>query len=562
MAVSFSLEDCSSLDDLQNILSTAKKRAGGLQGHLYTVEGREYEFSSSDIGRAFLTLCQKGPVDPEKVSSIYAKLCELDPDIQKNPQVGEVVERLLGPKRPQQAMLETQPKSGQRDPLDDVFILGEGTVVITPTQDPLKKTIAIKITDEQGENSYVKLRNIDVRIREEEIQKPTYNAKEWYTVGSGSSAILINAAQTKLECSAEKKLSALLTVLYPLTRSETTVHRLFGDNKSTLPEIFARVLPGASLTSEEKEEVLKTFRQQFKVTSIMTPEGDLLPVFSRIIKTGTSKIVKEIIVLQRIYPEHSLHFIVAKNAEGVKRDELLREVRISNFLRKNHVPFMLQILAIQRADSAKAGLMMETCTHGNLYDYIGNHFDPITNKVLPQFREEHKRLILQVAEGLSIMNALGLVHADIKPENILLTLTPAGALEVRICDFGITIEKGALISAPYGTFPPPEQQEVCVPELNENHRVKEQGFGLTPTTDAWAFGLVLFDMMHSARDTINTMGSFETASRITSARDSLLRFLDPNDAIDVVIWKLLDSNPERRISVEEALHQLLSCTIN
>ena len=57
-------------------------------------------------------------------------------------------------------------------------------------------------------------------------------------------------------------------------------------------------------------------------------------------------------------------------------------------------------------------------------DYLRSHRDPL---ILPQ-------ILHQVIEGVKQLHHLGYTHRDLRPENIVLNLSP---LEVRIIDFTV-----------------------------------------------------------------------------------------------------------------------------
>jgi TPR repeat protein/serine/threonine protein kinase len=98
-------------------------------------------------------------------------------------------------------------------------------------------------------------------------------------------------------------------------------------------------------------------------------------------------------------------------------------------------------------------------------------------------------LLAQVADGLSEAHFHGVIHRDIKPQNIRVLQTPRG-LHAKIMDFGIArsrmdghmTQTGAVLGTPYYTAP--EVLKGGVPD---------------PRADLWAVGVVLYQALSGKR---------------------------------------------------------------
>lgn len=77
-------------------------------------------------------------------------------------------------------------------------------------------------------------------------------------------------------------------------------------------------------------------------------------------------------------------------------------------------------------------------TDGDLFvvmEYVAGHnIDDIGGRMEPEFFVEFAR---QCLEGLSAAHAIGLVHRDIKPGNIMLAELPMGGFQTKLLDFGM-----------------------------------------------------------------------------------------------------------------------------
>ena len=88
----------------------------------------------------------------------------------------------------------------------------------------------------------------------------------------------------------------------------------------------------------------------------------------------------------------------------------------------------------------------------------------------------------QVAEALGAAHAAGVIHRDLKPDNVFVVRAPDGTLDVKVLDFGIAkfaSETGMRTTGALGSplWMAPEEAKKSV---------------LTPAADVWAFGLLAF----------------------------------------------------------------------
>jgi serine/threonine protein kinase KIN1/2 len=102
-----------------------------------------------------------------------------------------------------------------------------------------------------------------------------------------------------------------------------------------------------------------------------------------------------------------------------------------------------------------------------------------------------RRYVKQILVGLSEIHRNGIIHADLKLDNLLLHREEGKDPVVKICDFGIsqTInvvdEDGvakALMKLRSGTA------AYIAPEIKGNNKL------VGPEIDMWAFGIILYEM--------------------------------------------------------------------
>lgn len=120
------------------------------------------------------------------------------------------------------------------------------------------------------------------------------------------------------------------------------------------------------------------------------------------------------------------------------------------------------------------GLLLGQASHGNLQAYIVANDATIDLSL-------RKKWCHQSAEAVAYIHSRGVVHADLRPENLLVHETSPGSLDLMLCDFG-----GAVC------------QEL---ELDGNRLPNDpfydptQGFDVTPALDIFSLGSVLYTIL-------------------------------------------------------------------
>src|SRR5208282_1911002 len=161
------------------------------------------------------------------------------------------------------------------------------------------------------------------------------------------------------------------------------------------------------------------------------------------------------------------------------RQRFLREGKEGRKLRNN-----IHIVAIEDQEQAEDGslyIAMEYVAGVSLRDLLRHLHAPVP---IPRAMN----IVRGMAEGLQTAHALGMVHRDIKPDNVLLARDVRGWDVAKIADFGIVALRDcstALSSHPLLTEPyaAPEQWQHD-PDTPPDAR-----------TDLYAVGITLFEML-------------------------------------------------------------------
>lgn len=169
--------------------------------------------------------------------------------------------------------------------------------------------------------------------------------------------------------------------------------------------------------------------------------------------------------------ESSVH-----NGNVAAEDSILNEIRreVQVMMALDHPNLVKLYEVIKSRDSGKLLMVMEYCEGGNLIEE--DQLSP--DKRMPEVIAQH--YFKQAAAGLSHLHSEGVVHGDIKPENMLL----AGDGSVKISDFGqsqlLAPGETSKLSKTLGT-PAFLAPEICAGEDYD-------GFA----ADIWALGVTLY----------------------------------------------------------------------
>ncbi|MFO0669817.1 MAG: serine/threonine-protein kinase [Polyangiaceae bacterium] len=243
----------------------------------------------------------------------------------------------------------------------------------------------------------------------------------------------------------------------------------------------------------------------------------------------------------------ALKFLSADVADESSKKRLLREARAACSVRHPHV---VQVHDVLEIEGELPVLVMDLLEGESLGDRLERE------RVVPE--GELVRILLQMVGALEAAHARGVVHRDIKPDNVFLVRRPDGALDVKVLDFGIAkVTKledgdaaetakltgtGAMMGTPYYMAP-------------------EQVFGekdVDARTDLWATGIMIYECASGVRPTeganlgqilkLVTVGPFTPLAQVASGvSPGLARVVD----------MCLERDRTRRVPTATALREAL-----
>jgi tRNA A-37 threonylcarbamoyl transferase component Bud32 len=173
-------------------------------------------------------------------------------------------------------------------------------------------------------------------------------------------------------------------------------------------------------------------------------------------------------------------------AVKLMREELFRDldsrrrfVAEAGVLRRVDHPNVVSVLDVV-AEGSRLAIVMESAPGSNLRAFLAEAGGTLPPTVACQ-------LAAQVASGLSAVHALKVVHADLKPENVLVD-TPSGRLTARIVDFGIAV----LLEETASRGPTEGTPGYWAPEVVSGRRPD-------PAADVYALGVILHELLTGSR---------------------------------------------------------------
>lgn len=178
----------------------------------------------------------------------------------------------------------------------------------------------------------------------------------------------------------------------------------------------------------------------------------------------------ENLVLKRMRPELA--------EDPLYQQSFLHEAHSLAALRK--LPRVVEIRNAWQTREGYLVLLLEYVEGGNLLQWLdtargGGPLEPL----------EAVAIAAELAKALAAAHAVGILHRDIKPQNILMRQPEGGELQLKLCDFGLAVQRveemtrQGVTTTRLGTpgYAAPEQYSL--PSMEQDARVDVFGLGMT-----------------------------------------------------------------------------------
>jgi len=237
------------------------------------------------------------------------------------------------------------------------------------------------------------------------------------------------------------------------------------------------------------------------------------------------------------------------DGKWVKGDALETELSCLRKLRHPHIVNIIETVE----SSTNLWIIMECAEGGELYKRIAelNHFS----------ERSAARIVKQVLKAIHYMHSYGVIHRDIKLENILLTSAAEDA-SIKVADFGLAV----IMEHGFESYRPDESMRmkkstlikegfcgspICMAPEVATHRA---AYG--PQCDVWSVGCITFELLSGhppfSAPTAAALFRLMHAAIGPSFSDSV--WLDISQTAKSIVVAMLQKRPEDRVSAREALH--------
>jgi hypothetical protein len=224
-------------------------------------------------------------------------------------------------------------------------------------------------------------------------------------------------------------------------------------------------------------------------------------------------------------------------------ERFLNEGRALAALRSEHV---VRVMDVGQLASGRPYLVMEHLE--------GVDLDALVDRDGALKVETAVNYVLQICEPLAEAHALGIVHRDVKPENLFLWSGGPGKDIVKVLDFGLAKQFGSpralAVTGPQDSMGSPcymSPEQIVTPQSIDSR------------TDIWSLGVVLHRLL---TDTLPFDGGnvLEVLSHVLNAEPKSLLDARPelDPELDAIVRRCLEKKPDARYATMNDLSAALT----
>ena len=293
------------------------------------------------------------------------------------------------------------------------------------------------------------------------------------------------------------------------------------------PEFNVCPRDGASLAFHD-ELVGSVFRDSFRIVRVIGEGG-----MGRVYEAHHTRIPSKRFAIKMLHPEF------AREPQILAR--FLREAEAAASIRS---PYVVDVYDVDRLPDGRPYIVGELLEGKELADYLRDHGKlPLGDAV---------RIVRQICKALSAAHAKGVVHRDMKPENVFLT----GDLKnptAKVLDFGISkMDTGGSGPALTRTGMIMGTPSYMSPEQAKGQRIDHR-------TDIYAVGAILYAVLTGKRP-FDGEDPATTLTAVLTEDPPRPRAIDPSipEPIEAIIQRAMAKNADERPSSMAELDAILA----
>ena len=195
---------------------------------------------------------------------------------------------------------------------------------------------------------------------------------------------------------------------------------------------------------------------------------------------------------------------------GICEEDVRREASTLNMMRHKHV---IRYVGLVETEDEMA-LVMELASGGSMANLIAKRANGLGVETGEVFE-----MLAQTADALDYIHSQGIIHRDIKPDNILFAHAEGtGPLYIKLADFGVAAVLNTVVSA--------LMSKVGTPAYASPERGNDKPYGAM--ADMWALGVVLIELVTLLRQ---TRGLWNQDPDVSERRANLLQQVSRKDEV-------------------------------
>ena len=230
----------------------------------------------------------------------------------------------------------------------------------------------------------------------------------------------------------------------------------------------------------------------------------------------------------RLHRPVAIKFLSDDLADAAARRRFQREAQMASSL--NH-PHILTVYDVGEFDGRQY-LVTEFVDGGTLKNWIQRE---------PRNWEDVAQLLTGVADGLATAHQAGILHRDIKPDNILVTSSGYA----KLADFGLAkLEDRPALSATRTLTEEQTRKGIILGTIAYMSPEQASGNTLDARSDMFSFGVVLYEML-AGRRPFHAATSLELLQQVIHAKPAPLSD-DIPEPLRALVTKALEKDPADR----------------